>query len=138
MTDGLRFVIRTPHEVALDEEVQSIRVPTQTGQVGLRPRNEPLLLAVEAGLVVRRVGGVVRLAATAGGLLEADRERVVLYTPFAAAKGDDEELLAALDRVLETPGGELDARRRLGELEQRIVQEIRQGRPGRARGRSRG
>lgn len=135
MGSRLRVVIRTPHQVVLDERVDAARIPTRTGQVGLRPRQEPLMLAVEPGLVVLRKDATALFAATAGGLLDGDRESAVLYTPFAAADEREEEVLAALDRMLATPDREIVARRRLGELEQRIVQEIRHRRaPPRARG----
>ena len=123
MADGIRLVIRTPHEVPFDGRVQGIRVPTETGQVGLRPRGEPLVLVVEPGLIVIRVEEALRFAATAGGLLESDQEQCTVYTPFAVT-GSEDEVLAALKRVLETPDTELVARRKLGELEQRIVQEL--------------
>lgn len=130
MADRLRFAIRTPRGVVLDERLLSARVPAETGQVGLRPREEPLLLGVEPGLVVLRTEGGLRFAATAGGLLESDRERAVLYTPFAASGDTGEGVLAALDRALATPDRELAARRRIAELEKRIAQEVRVRHPG--------
>jgi hypothetical protein len=42
------------------------------------------------------------------------------------ASDDAAEVLDALDDAFSTPDSELTARRRLGELEQRIVKEIRQ------------
>jgi len=136
MIDRLHVLITTPREVVLDTRVAAMRLPTQTGQVGLRPRQEPILLVVEPGLVVLRSETSLRFAATAGGLLEGDRERAVLYTPFAAVGDEEASLMEALDRVLSTPDGELAARRRLGELEGRIVEELRQ-RPSGARARGR-
>lgn len=129
MPDGLRFVIRTPAAVVVDEMVAGGRVPTASGQAGLRPRGEPLVTVVLPGLCLFRSAGHVRFAATAGGLLDASRDRVVLYTPFAVAGDRGEDVLAALDRALVVPGGELAARRRLGELEQNIVRELRQRPP---------
>lgn len=125
MHDRLRLVIRTPHEVVFDARVRSARVPTATGQVGLRPRGEPLILVVEPGLVLVRTDASVRFAATAGGLLDGDRDTSVLYTPFAVVGDAEGDVLAALDRALAAPDSELALRRRLGELEQRIVHELR-------------
>lgn len=67
-----------------------------------------------------------RLAATAGGLLDGGREQAVLFTPFAVVGDRADDVLARLDSALATPDSELSARRRLGELEQHIVQELRQ------------
>jgi F0F1-type ATP synthase epsilon subunit len=125
VADRLSLVIRTPHEVVLDAQVRSARVPAASGHVGLRPREEPFVLVVEPGLVLLRIDASERFAATAGGLLDVGRERSVLYTPFAVVGERDADVLAALDRALATPDSELAARRRLGELEQHILQELR-------------
>lgn len=124
MADGLHFIIRTPHEAVLDAVVTAARVPTRTGQVGLRPREEPFVCVVEPGLLLVRQDGATRFAATAGGLLENREHRAVLYTPFAVLGDVGADVLAALDEALATPDSELSARRQLGELEQRIIQEL--------------
>jgi F0F1-type ATP synthase epsilon subunit len=125
MADLLRLRVQTPHATVVDERVTTARVPTHTGQVGLRPREEPLCLVVEPGLILANAGGRELFIASAGGLLEGDRTDATLFTPFAVTGASDEEVLAALDDALKAPDSELAARRRLGELEQRIVQEVR-------------
>lgn len=128
MSERLRLAIRTPHQVVFDEPVRSARVPTDGGQVGLRPRQEPLLLVIEPGLILLWTGQRPRFAATAGGLLEAGRERAVLYSPFAVTSEQAAEVLDALDQALATPDSDVAARRRLGELEERILGELRRPR----------
>jgi len=134
MPESLRLVIMTPHDTVIDEPVLGVRLPAETGQVGLRPHGEPLSLAVEAGLVVVHRETGRQFAATAGGLLEHQRGTTTLYTPFAVLGDDERTVLDALDQALRTPDRELAARRRLGELEQEIVSELRH-RPGVARAR---
>ena len=126
MIASLALTIRTPHEVVIDAGVAGARIPTVTGMVGLRPRGEPQLVVVEPGLVLLRGDGP-RFVATAGGLLECNRERALLYTPFAVAGDSESEVLAALDRASALPDGEVALRRQLGEIEKRIVRELRQG-----------
>lgn len=133
MADSLRFIVRTPAQVVFDEPLLGARLPAPSGQIGLRPRGEPLATEVEPGLVIARSAHGIRYLATAGGLLDLDVERAELLTPFAAVGASGAEVQAALDRVLETPDSELVLRRRLGELEQRIVRELRQ-RPAGPRG----
>jgi len=124
MREPLQLRILTPRETVLELGVRGLRVPTASGQVGIRRGAEPLLLVVEAGLIVVHAGDVDSFAASAGGLLECDVRRCVLYTPFAVTGAADADVLAALDRALATPDGELAVRRHLGELEQRIVREL--------------
>ncbi|NOJ77209.1 hypothetical protein [Myxococcus xanthus] len=126
MGEGLRFVIRTPREVVVDARVRSVRLPTESGHVGLRPREEAFASVVEPGLCLLRMDEGVRFAATAGGLLDAAGETGILYTPFAVAGERGEDVLASLSQALATPDSELSMRRRLGELEQRIARELRQ------------
>jgi len=42
----LHLRVYTPAACVLDTPVRSLRVPSDTGQVGLRPRAEPTALAV--------------------------------------------------------------------------------------------
>lgn len=124
MVDTLRLVIRTPHSAVVDSDVDAARVPTRTGQLGLRPRQEPFITVVDSGLVVLEAGAERLFAATAGGLLRAGRSAALLVTPFAVTGADGAEVLAALDEAYAIPDSELVTRRRLSELEQRIVQEL--------------
>lgn len=122
---ALALEVRTPTELALRADAFSARVPTETGQVGLRPGAEPAVLAVEAGVVLVRSTGGTRYLGTAGGLLRLDGEKAVLLTPLAIAGDGPEEILAELDRRLGEPGSEMEARARLGKLESKILEELR-------------
>ena len=78
--------MRTPREVVLELDVSSIRVPTETGQVGVRPRAEPFVLAVEPGLVLVRRDETYQFVGTAGGLLRCDGATASLLTPLAVSR----------------------------------------------------
>ena len=123
----LQVTIRTPGETVFEGEVVSLRVPTHTGQVGLRPRSEPGVLAVEAGLIVFKMQGGTKFAGTAGGLLHANGESASLLTPLAVVGSNVESVTQQLDTLLSAPSEEMEVRRTLGRLETRILQEIRQG-----------
>lgn len=122
----LQVTIRTPSETVVDEPVVSMRVPTQTGQVGLRPRGEPNVLAVEAGLIVLKTRQGVRYVGTAGGLLNSSRSASTLLTPLAVVGDDVESVSRQLDALLSAPNEEMELRRMLGRLEKRILQELQQ------------
>lgn len=124
MADMLRLVIRTPHAAVVDRDVEAARVPTRTGQLGLRPRQEPFITVVESGLVIFDAGTGRAFAATAGGLLRADHDTAVLATPFAVTGSTGDEVLRALDAAVSAPDSELVTRGRMALLEQRIVREL--------------
>lgn len=121
----LRFIMRTPHEVVLDTPVVSARVATETGHVGLRPRMEPVVLAVEAGLALVRTDRGLRFAGSAGGLLSCDGTQATLLTPLGVVGDDAEAVQAALARALAEPGAEQKLRATLDKLETRILIELR-------------
>jgi F0F1-type ATP synthase epsilon subunit len=123
----LHVTIRTPSETVVDRDVSALRVPTQTGQVGLRPKGEPTVLAVEAGLIVLRLDGGTQFAGTAGGLLHTDGQSASLLTPLAVAGEDVDSVSRQLDALMSTPSEEMEVRRMLGRLETRILRELHQG-----------
>lgn len=123
-----KFVVQTPHEVIMQSEVGAVRVLTETGHVGLRPRTEPTVLAVEAGLVNVQAAGA-KLAelfvGTAGGMLISDNDRVTLLTPLAVVGEDEEAMAEELEQVMNQPNSEMEARAALSRLEGHILSELR-------------
>lgn len=123
-TRTLRFVVRTPHDVVFDAPVRSLRVLTETGHVGVRPRMEPLVLPVEAGLALAHTDDHFVYVGSAGGLLSSDGEQVTLFTPLGVVGADPAAVRTALDQALSSPGADFAVRTRLGRLEGRIVAEL--------------
>jgi F0F1-type ATP synthase epsilon subunit len=121
----LHIVVRTQHEVVFEADATSLRVPTASGQVGLRPGAEATLLAVEAGLVLVHTAGRVQYIGSAGGLLSCDGVTATLLTPLAVVGDDAPTMLAKLERALAEPSEEMRARATLGQLESEIVHELR-------------
>lgn len=125
----LHWTVRTPHDVVQSLEACSIRAPAETGQVGLRPRMEPLVLAIEPGLVTVRTAQALHFVGTVGGLLKCDGQQAQLLTPLAVIGDDEQALLEQLDQLLLKPDEEMQTRAMLGELENRILTELRHDRP---------
>lgn len=123
----LHVTVRTPTETVVDRDVVALRVPTHTGQVGLRPGSEPTVLAVEAGLIVLRFGSGTQYVGIAGGLLHTDGRSASLLTPLAVAGKDVDSVSRQLDALLSAPSEEMEVRRTLGRLETHILQELNQG-----------
>jgi F0F1-type ATP synthase epsilon subunit len=127
MEQGLKLLVRTPREVVLELDASSLRVPTESGQVGVRPRVEALVLAVEPGLVLVRQGDSYRLIGTAGGLLRCDGKRANLLTPLAVVGTDADDLLAVLQHALAQPPVELEVRTIFNRLQNNMLRELRRG-----------
>jgi F0F1-type ATP synthase epsilon subunit len=126
---ALHLVVRTPQGAVFDQGVRSLRVPTDTGQVGLRPRSEAAALVVEPGLVLARTGAGLHFVATAGGLLRCDGEDAVLLTPLAVVGESAETVGAELEDALSGSRSDLDLRAVLARLETGILQELRRSAP---------
>jgi F0F1-type ATP synthase epsilon subunit len=122
---GLHFVVLTPHALMAELDVVSLRLPADTGQVGLRPRGEATVLAVEPGLVLAQTATELRFLATAGGLLRADGRQATLLTPLAVLGDDGPGVLAALATALAMPDPERDLRLAIERLQTGILQELR-------------
>jgi F0F1-type ATP synthase epsilon subunit len=125
---GLHCIVRTPFEVVLEQQVRALRVPTETGHVGLRPHAEATVLAVEPGLVLIRTGSGLQFVGTAGGLLHWDGVHATLLTPVAVVGDDAETVLTAIERAMAVPSAEHEARAILEKLEGSLLSELR--RPG--------
>ncbi|MCA9504866.1 MAG: hypothetical protein KC616_17390 [Myxococcales bacterium] len=122
---SLRLVVRTPRACVFDERIHSLRVPTDTGQVGIRPRVEPAALVVEPGLVLAAGEAGLHFLATAGGLLRCDRDEGVLLTPLAVVGESAPRVVQALDEALASPGADVALRNALQHLETGILRELR-------------
>lgn len=131
--ETLQLRVRTPQGSVVDDAVTSLRVPTDSGQVGLRPRSEAAAFVVEPGLVLAAGAGGLRFVATAGGLLRCDGREAVLLTPLAVVGESADVVAAQLDEALGLPRADLELRAVLQRLETGILQELRR-RPSAQRG----
>ena len=120
----LRVVIRTPLETIVDRQVIALRVPTETGQVGLRPRGEPSVLPIEPGLIVLRTRDGMGYVGTAGGLLHTNGQSANLLTPLAVVGDGINSVSQNLETALSAPSEEMEVRQTLERLETRILQEL--------------
>jgi F0F1-type ATP synthase epsilon subunit len=123
----LRFTVQTPERTAFEAELVSLRLPTDSGQVGLRPRGEASLLAVEPGLVLAKTRDGLRFVATAGGLLRCDGRGATLLTPLAVTGESAQAVAQALDEALRAGRADLELHSLLQRLETGILVELRGG-----------
>jgi F0F1-type ATP synthase epsilon subunit len=126
---SLLLRVRTPQGIAFEAPVRSLRVPTDTGLVGLRPRAERAALGIEPGLVLAHGAGGLHFVATAGGLLRCDGREAVLLTPLAVAGSSAPAVRAELEAALRGASADLELRRVLQRLETGLLHELRRAAP---------
>jgi F0F1-type ATP synthase epsilon subunit len=124
---ALQLLVLTPERSVFEADVLALRLPTDTGQVGLRPRAEATVLVVEPGLVLARTREGLRFLATAGGLLRCDGRSARLLTPVAVSGESAESVARALDDALRAMRVDLELRAVLQRLETGILVELRGG-----------
>jgi F0F1-type ATP synthase epsilon subunit len=124
---ALHVVVRTPHEIVVETDARSLRVPTETGQVGIRPGGEAVVTPVEPGLAIVHTGEAVRYLGTAGGVLRTSARDAVLLTPLAILGDDAAAVLAAMDAAAAGPDPDQALRRAIEHLETGLLREVRRG-----------
>lgn len=122
---SLHLIVRTPHAVVVESDVLALRVPTETGQVGVRPHGEPTVTPVEPGLAIVRMAERDLFLATAGGLLRSNAEVAVFLTPIAFAGADAQVVLRACEAASAAPDPERSLRQAIERLEAGMLRELR-------------
>lgn len=104
----LRLEIVTPEHRVFDAEVDSVTVPTASGEVGILPNHASLVSALKPGILSYGVRGVIEKLAVTGGFVEVSGNKVAVLADTAetsadidveaarVAKGEAEKALAAV------------------------------------------
>ncbi len=67
---GLTLRVITPDQIALDEQVDSVRLPGVDGSMGVLPRHAHMVAALDAGEVEWKAGGSQEFLFVSGGFAE--------------------------------------------------------------------
>jgi F-type H+-transporting ATPase subunit epsilon len=79
----LRLEIVTPERRVLDAEVDSVTVPTASGEVGILPSHAPLVSAIKPGVLAYTIKGTTDKLAVSGGFLEVNANKVAILADSA-------------------------------------------------------
>ncbi len=90
----LHLTITTPERVVFDEDVASVNVPTQMGEVGILPHHIPLVSVLQPGELHYVVGGEVQAMAVSGGFVEVRDNRVIILADTAEKAEEIDEVRA--------------------------------------------
>ncbi len=79
----LKLEIVTPERRVIDETVDSVTVPTLSGEAGILPSHAPLISALKPGILSFSNKGATERLAVAGGFVEVSSDTVSVLTDVA-------------------------------------------------------
>ena len=90
----IKLEIVTPEKKVLDETVDSVTVPTATGEVGILPNHAPLISALKSGILSYSNKGANERLVVSGGFVEVSANKVSVLTDIAE-RADEIDVEAA-------------------------------------------
>ena len=94
----LKLEIVTPEKKVFDDSVDSVTVPTASGEAGILPNHAPLVSALKPGILSYSNKGIVDKLAVSGGFVEVSSNKVSILTDSAQAPGEIDAAAARADR----------------------------------------
>ncbi len=94
----LRLEIVTPEKRILDAEVDSVTVPTATGEAGILPNHASLISALKPGILSYTNKGTTEKLAVSGGFVEVSNNKVAVLTDSAETASEIDIEVAKSDR----------------------------------------
>lgn len=84
----LKLEIVTPEKRVTDLLVDSVTVPTSSGEAGILPKHAPLISSLKPGILSFSNKGVVEKLAVAGGFVEVNSDTVSVLTDVAESAAE--------------------------------------------------
>jgi F-type H+-transporting ATPase subunit epsilon len=94
----LKLEIVTPEKKVLDETVDSVTVPTASGEAGILPNHAPLISALKPGILSYSNKGATERLAVSGGFVEVSSNKVSVLTDSAETATEIDADSARADR----------------------------------------
>ena len=85
----LKLKIVTPERTLLDEEVDSVTLPTQLGEITVLPNHIPLVSNLVAGEIRYRKGNLESFFATSSGVIEVRKNNELVVLAETAEMGQE-------------------------------------------------
>ncbi|MBK9165181.1 MAG: ATP synthase F1 subunit epsilon [Acidobacteria bacterium] len=121
----LKLEIVTPERKVIDAEVDSVTVPTLSGEAGIMPQHAPLISALKPGVVTVTTKGNAEKLAVGTGFVEVSNNRVSVLTDVAEkaheinaekARADKAEIDKELAAASQLPADETEELRERADL----------------------
>ena len=98
LKDMLKLEVVTPERRVLDAEVDSVTVPTASGEAGILPHHAPLISALKPGILAYTTKGVGQKLAVSGGFVEVNSDTVSVLVDTAETAAEIDVEAAKTDR----------------------------------------
>ncbi len=79
----IKLEIVTPEKKVFDDTVDSVTVPTATGEVGILPNHAPLISSLKSGILSYTNKGLSEKMVVSGGFVEVSANQVSVLTDIA-------------------------------------------------------
>lgn len=79
----LKLEIVTPERRVFDETVDTVTVPTSTGEVGILPNHAPLISSLKPGILTFTNQGATERMVISGGFIEVNSNKVSILADIA-------------------------------------------------------
>lgn len=97
---ALKLEIVTPEKKVLDETVDSVTVPTASGEVGILPNHAPLISSLKPGILSYANKGATERMVISGGFIEVNSNKVSILADIAESPEEVDAEAAKLERDL--------------------------------------
>jgi F-type H+-transporting ATPase subunit epsilon len=94
----LKLEIVTPEKKVFDESVDSVTVPTASGEAGILPNHAPLISALKPGILSYTLKGTTERLAVSGGFVEVSSNSVSVLTDTAEVASEIDAETARAER----------------------------------------
>lgn len=94
----LKLEIITPEKLVLDAEVDSVTVPTASGEAGILSHHAPLVSALKPGILTYTTKGASEKLAVSGGFVEVSGDKVAVLVDTAESADEIDAAAAKLAR----------------------------------------
>jgi F-type H+-transporting ATPase subunit epsilon len=94
----IKLEIVTPERRILDADVDSVTVPTASGEAGIMPQHAPLISVLKPGILSYSVKGVASKLAVSSGFVEVNSNKVAVLVDRAETAEEIDVDAAKADR----------------------------------------
>lgn len=95
----LNLEIVTPEKKVLSEPVESVSIPTASGEIGILTNHAPLISAIKPGILSFTKSGATEKMVISGGFVEVSSNNVSVLADVAEAAGEIDVEAARLEKT---------------------------------------